>query len=308
MRTLRFHEYGAPLDVLRIDDAQPPEPGPGQIRVAVQACGLNPADWALCGGLFGGDLPRGVGLEVSGTVDALGDGVTGIGIGDAVFGPAPFRGPSAGAADQALLDVWFPRPAQLGAVDAAALPMVVETGYRGVDMLGVRAGQTVLVHGAGTMVGYAAVQIALGRGARVIATAGETYADALRAAGAEVTGRGDGLIERVRALAGGPVDLALDTAPPSGVLPDLVRITGAPEHVATLTDFVAAKDLGVLGGSGPDANARRYTDVLGDYAELAAAGRFTVPIAHTVPIADWRKAVELSQSGHARGKIVLLVD
>jgi NADPH:quinone reductase-like Zn-dependent oxidoreductase len=308
MRTLRFHEFGAPLDVLRIDDTTPPEPGPGQIRIAVQACGLNPADWALCGGLFSGDLPRGVGLEVSGTVDALGAGVTGIGIGDAVFGPAPFQGSSAGAAEQALLDVWFPRPAKLDAVDAAALPMVVETGYRGIDMLDVRAGNTLLVHGAGTMVGYAAVQIALGRGARVIATAGETYADALRAAGAEVTGRGDGLVERVQALAGGPVDLALDTAPPSGVLPDLVRITGTPDHVATLTDFAAAKELGITGGSGPDANAKRYTDVLGDYAELAADGRFTVPIAHTALLADWRAAVELSQSGHARGKVVLRLD
>jgi NADPH:quinone reductase-like Zn-dependent oxidoreductase len=308
MRTLRFHEYGAPLDVLRIDEAAPPMPGPGQIRVAVQACGLNPADWALCGGLFAGDLPRGVGLEVSGTVDAIGGGVTGVGIGDAVFGPAPFQGSSAGAAEQALLDVWFPRPDKLDAVDAAALPMVVETGYRGVDVLGVRAGNTVLVHGAGTMVGYAAVQIALGRGARVIATAGETHADALRAAGAEVTGRGDGLVERVRALAGGPVDLALDTAPPGGVLPDLVRITGTPEQVATLTDFAAAKELGIIGGSGPDANARRYTDVLGEYAELAADGRFSVPIAHTALLADWRAAVELSQSGHARGKIVLLLD
>ncbi|HEY4458942.1 MAG TPA: NADP-dependent oxidoreductase [Pseudonocardiaceae bacterium] len=308
MRTLRFHEYGAPLDVLRIDETTSPEPGPGQIRIAVQACGLNPADWALCGGLFSGDLPRGVGLEVSGTVDALGAGVTGVGIGDAVFGPAPFLGSSAGAAEQALLDVWFPRPAKLDAVDAAALPMVVETGYRGIDTLNVRAGNTLLVHGAGTMVGYAAVQIALGRGARVIATAGETYADALRAAGAEVTGRGAGLVERVLEIAGGPVDLALDTAPPNGVLPDLVRITGTPDHVATLTDFVAAKELGIIGGSGPDANAKRYTDVLGDYAERAADGRFTVPIAHTAPLADWRGAVELSQSGQARGKIVLLIN
>lgn len=305
MRTLRFHEYGAPLDVLRIDDAPSPEPGSGQIRVTVQACGLNPADWALCGGLFAGDLPRGVGLEVSGTVAALGAGVAGVAIGDAVFGPAPFQGPSAGAAEQALLNVWFPRPAALTPVEAAALPMVVETAYRGIDMLGVQAGHTVLVNGAGTMVGYAAVQMALGSGARVIATAGQTYADALRAAGAEVTERGEGVVERVRALAGGPVDLVLDTAPPNGVLPDLVRIAGTPGRVATLTDFAAAKELGVLGGSGPDAT--RYTDVLGEYAELAAAGRFSVPIAHTAPLADWRGAVELSQSGHARGKVVLLL-
>jgi NADPH:quinone reductase-like Zn-dependent oxidoreductase len=307
MRTLRFHDHGAPLDVLRIDDTAPPEPGPGQIRIAVETCGLTPADWALCRGLFAGDLPRGIGLEVSGTVDALGDGVTGVVIGDAVFGPAPFRGPSAGASEQALLDVWFSRPAKLDAVGAAALPMAVETACRGVDMLGVRAGQTVLINGAGTTVGYAAVQMALQQGARVIATAGATYADALRALGAEVTGYGDGMVERVRTLAGGPVDLALNTAPVSGALPDLIRTVEAPDHVATLGDFDTARELGVRGGTGPDANARLRTDVLGEYAELAAQGRFSVPIARTVPFADWPQAVALSESGHAHGKLVLLI-
>ena len=109
MRTLRFYEYGRPLDVLRLEDAEPPRPGPSQIRIAVQTCGLNPADWALCGGLFAGNLPRGIGLEVSGTVDAVGDATTDVEIGDPVFGPAPFRGPTAGASEQALLDIWFRR-------------------------------------------------------------------------------------------------------------------------------------------------------------------------------------------------------
>ncbi|TKA01207.1 NADP-dependent oxidoreductase [Actinacidiphila oryziradicis] len=306
MRTLRFHEYGAPLDVLRLEDAEPPTPGPGQIRVAVQTCGLNPADWALCGGLFTGGLPRGIGLEVSGTVEAAGDGVTGVEIGDPVFGPAPFTGPTAGASEQALLDLWFPRPPGLDPVDAAALPMAVETAYRGVDALGVRAGTTVLVHGAGSTVGYAAVQIAVQRGARVIATAGETYAKALRAAGAEVTGYGDGMAERVGALAGGPVDLALDAAPVSNALPGLVRTVKAPEHVLTLSDFAAADELGVR-FSGPGGEGTVRNDVLGAYAQLASAGRFSVPVARVFPLEDWRTAAELSQSGQARGKLVLQI-
>lgn len=305
MRTLRFHEYGAPLDVLRIEDAEPPAPGPGQIRVRVRTCGLTPADWALCGGLFGGDLPRGIGLEVSGTVDVIGDGVTGVTIGDPVFGPAPFRGPTAGASEQALLDVWFPRPEGLDPVDAAALPMAVETGYRGVDELGVREGTTVLVNGAGTTVGHAAVQIALQRGARVIATAGPTYADALRAMGAEVTGYGDGTAERVTAIAGGPVDLVLDTAPVSNALPELVRTVKTPENVLTLSDFAEARKLGVRIGFGTAAVLR--TDVLGEYARLAAEGRFSVPVAGVFPLEDWRTAAELSQSGQAHGKLVLRI-
>jgi NADPH:quinone reductase-like Zn-dependent oxidoreductase len=304
MRTLRFHEYGEPLDVLRLDDADPPVPGPGRIRVTVQACALNPADWALCGGLFGGDLPRGVGLEVSGTVDAVGDGVTGVEIGDPVFGPAPFGGPSAGASERALLDVWFPRPPGLDPPAAAALPMAVETAYRGLDALGVRDGATVLVHGAGTTVGYAAAQIALQHGARVIATAGETYAEALRATGAEVTGYGDGMAGRVAALAGGPVDLAFDAAPVSHALPELVRTVKEPEHVLTVSDFDAAKELGAL-FSGPGGVGVVRNDVLGEYAQLAAEGRFTIPVARTFPLEDWRTAAELSLSGRARGKLVL---
>lgn len=214
MQTLRFHQYGPALDVLRLEDAAAPEPGPGQLRIAVEACGLNPADWALCNGLFAGELPRGIGLDVAGRVDAIGAGVTGVALGDPVFGPAPFTGPTAGASEQAVLDVWFPRPAGLGPVDAAALPMAVETAYRCLDLLGVAgAGQIVLINGAGTTVGYAAVQIALERGARVIGAAGSAYAGSLRSLGVEVTRYGAGLAERVLELVGGPVDLAFDAAP-----------------------------------------------------------------------------------------------
>ncbi|MBU3062647.1 NADP-dependent oxidoreductase [Nocardia sp. NEAU-G5] len=305
MRTLRFHTYGEAADVLRIDDAPVPDPGSGQIRIAVQACGLNPADWALCGGLYPGDLPRGIGLEVSGTVDAVGDDVTGVDIGDPVFGTAPFTGPTAGASEYALLDLWFARPSGLEAVAAAALPMAVGTAYVAVDVLGVGSGTTVLVHGAGTTTGYAAVQIALGRGARVIATAGETYADALRAAGAEVTSYGEGMAERVTALAGGPVELALDTAPFSNALTELVRTVKEPEHVLTLGIDPVAKELGVR--SALDTGAMPRYDVLGEFAQLAAEGRFSVPVARTFPLEDWRTALELSGSHRAHGKLVLQI-
>lgn len=302
MRSIRFHAYGEPEEVLHLEAAAIPEPGPGEVRVAVHACGLNPADWALCGGLFAGDLPRGIGLEISGTVDALGAGVGGVAVGDRVFGPAPFRGASAGAAEFAVMDTYFPVPAQLGDVEAAALPMAVETAFRGIGVLGVKDGRTVLISGAGTTVGYAAVQIALGLGARVIATAGSTYADRLRALGAEVTAYGDGLAERVTALVGGPVDLALDTAPPSGVLPALIQITRDPQNVLTLSDWAAGKELGVpFGGL-----AEPRHDVLPEYASLAAQGRFSVPVAQTFALDDWRTAMELSRSGHPGGKLILL--
>lgn len=305
MRALRFHDYGKAADVLRVEDAEPPRPGPGQIRVAVAACGLNPADWALCEGLYPGDLPRGIGLELSGTVDAVGDEVAGVDIGDPVFGPAPFTGPTAGAAEQAVLDTWFPRPPGLDPAHAAALPMAVGAAYAVLDALGLGADTTVLVHGAGTTTGYAATQIAIRRGARVLATAGPTYADALRAAGAEVTAYGDGMAERVTALAGGPVDLVLDTAPFSDALPELVRTVKEPEHVLTLGIGAAVQELGVRSAIGMGARPRY--DVLGEFARLAADGRFSVPVGRTFPLADWRAALELSQSHQAHGKLVLSI-
>ncbi len=305
-RTLRFHEYGKPQDVLRLEQAELPGPRQNHIRVRVNACGLNPADWALCEGLFAGLLPRGVGLDVSGIVESIGDGVQDVAVGDAVLGRVDFAEyTSAGAADYAVLNFWARLPSGLDFMQAAALPMAVETAYRSLDNLEITAGQSLLIHGAGTMVGFAAVQMALMRGARVIATAGSTFADRLRALGATVTSYGDGLVDRVLQIAGGSPDLVLDAAPPSGVLPDLVKIAGDPKHVLTITDFAAAKELGVRDGLGEDATLR--FDVLGKFAQLAADGKFEVPVARVFALEDWRAALELSQGQNPRGKVMLLL-
>ena len=305
MRTLRFHEYGEPADVLRLEDAPVPAPGPGRVRVAVHAVGLAPADWALCRGLFQGELPRGIGLDVSGTVDAVGEGVTDVVVGDRVLGSADYAGqPVAGAGDQAVLDHWALAPDGLDLVQAAALPMAVMTAANTLDVFGLTAGQSILIHGAGSTIGYAATQMALFRGARVYATAGETYADALTAMGAKVTSYGDGMVDRVRELAGGPLDLALDTAPVNGVLPDLITIVdGDPRRVMTIAD-PTARELGVR--LNLDEGVTPSYDMLGEFAQYAAEGRFTIPVARTFPLTDWKTAMEISLSGRARGKLVLL--
>ena len=309
MRTVRFHEYGEPGDVLRLDTVPVPDPGPGRIRVVVHACGLAPADWALCRGLFPGRLPRGIGCDVSGTVDAVGDGVTAVAPGELVFGTADWANcPSAGAADRAIMDHWFAVPAGLGPTQAAALPMALDTAYWHLARLGLAAGQTILIHGAGTTVGFAAAQIALIRGARVIAAAGDTYAQRLRDLGATVTGYGDGLAQRVKALSDGPVDLVLDTAPASGALPGLVEIAGGdPKRVLTISDFRAAQELGVRDSfhEDPATRSERFGS-FPEFAQLAADGRFAVPIARTFPLADWRTALEISLTGHPHGKLLLL--
>lgn len=336
MRTLRFHEYGNPGAVLRLERSPVPSPAAGRVRVAVSACGLNPADWALCRGLFPGKLPRGVGLDVAGIVDAVGEGVVGTAVGDRVVGSADFVGyPSAGASDFAILEDWAPVPEKLDLVQAAALPLAVWTAFRHLDSLRVAAGQTILVHGAGSAVGFAAVQIALLRGARVVATAGETHAERLRAKGALVTSYGKGMAERILKLAEGPVDLVLDTAPvqadpeavhkliqgstapaPDDTAPaseemvDLVRAAGGDaQRVVTLGDVKSATKLGArttfdLLRAGIPSPATR-AEVLGEFVRRAAEGSFTVPVARVFALEDWREALDVSQSRRARGKLIL---
>jgi NADPH:quinone reductase-like Zn-dependent oxidoreductase len=222
-----------------------------------------------------------------------------------VLGVPDFREfPSAGLSDEAVLAIWTPVPPGLDPVGAAALPMAIETACRSLDTLAVAGGHTLFVYGAGTMIGFAAVQMALMRGARVIAAAGETFAGHLRALGVVVTPYGDGMVDRVLAIGAGAPDLILDAGPISGVLPDLLRIAGGDgKRVVTVSNHgPLAEELGMRNSFEGEL---RY-GVLGDFAKLAAEGRFSVPIARTFAFEDWREALDLSLSGKAHGKLILL--
>ncbi len=307
MRTLRFQSHGEPADVLKLEEAEAPRPRKGQVRVRVHACGLNPADWALCRGLFAGDLPRGVGLDVSGMVDALGEGVADVRVGDRVLGVPDFRGyPSAGAADHAVLSVWTPVPQGLDLVEAAALPMAIETAHRCLTILDPTPDRTLFVYGAGTMIGFAAVQMARLRGVRVIAAAGDTFAVRLRELGAEVTPYGDGMVERVSGRVDGAPDLIFDAGPVSDILPDLVSIAGGEgRRIVTVSNHgPAAEALGVRNSF----EGELSYSVLPEFVGLAAQGQFTIPVARTFTLEHWREALEVSLSGRAHGKLVLLLE
>jgi NADPH:quinone reductase-like Zn-dependent oxidoreductase len=325
MKAIRYEAYGEPADVLRLEEAAIPLPNEGHVAVRVQACGLNPADWALCRGLSAKKLPSGIGLDVSGVITAIGEGVTDVAVGDAVFGPSNFMDyPTSGASDYAILYHWDRLPDGLSHVNAAALPMVVETAARYLSWAGVEKGQgqgqgqTILVHGAGTMVGFALAQMALLRGARVIATAGETFADRLRDMGALVTPHGDGLVERIRSLVPEVPDVIIDTAPvnlhshshSTSALPALVQIAGGdPKRVITVADVKGAVEIGVRTGAEniqAEGGFKLRWHQLGAYAKLAAEGLFSVPIARTFALEDWREALDISVAGRARGKLVLL--
>ena len=302
MRAVLFNEYGGP-DVLHVGEVAEPHAGAGQVRVAVRAVGVNPIDWKRRSGamaqLMPIEFPSIPGEEVAGVVDEVGDGVDDVAVGDEVFGFAV----GGGAAEYALVDHYAGKPAGLSWAEAAGLPAAAETAVRALDLLGVVADQTVLVNGAAGGVGTAAVQFARARGARVIGTASEANHEFLRTLGAEPTTYDEGMVDRVRQLAPDGVDRALDTAG-RGALVDLIEITGSPDNVVTTADFSAAEH-GVHATTGAD---NRAWQALGQAAELYEAGEFSMPIEQAFPLDQAPEAQRISEAGHVRGKLVLIVD
>jgi NADPH:quinone reductase-like Zn-dependent oxidoreductase len=184
--------------------------------------------------------------------------------------------------------------------EAAGLPMAVETAARALDLFGDLAGRRLVISGAAGGVGTAAVQLALARGAVVIGTASPANQDYVRSLGAVATTYGPGLPDRVRGIAPGGVDLALDVAG-HGVLPDLIALTGSPDQVVTLIDPDAAAHR-VRFTAGREGRAYHALAVA---ADLYSQGRFTMPVAGTFALADLAEAHRISEAGHVRGKLVI---
>lgn len=302
MKKVSFAEFGGP-DVLQLVDADEPHAGPGRIRIAVRAAGVNPVDWRIREGQFQKDrrtahdpteLPAGVGLDAAGVVDEVGEGVEGVEIGDRVFGEG-----SSTYAEFAVLSAWARMPEGLTFQEAAGYPSVVETALRIIREVGVRSGQTLLVSGASGGVGSAVLQIARARGITVIGTAGAANQDYLRGLGALATTYGEGWVERVRRL--GQVDAALDLAG-SGVIRELVELTGDPLKVISIADLDAPR-LGVrfsgVAGSVPAA--------LAEAADLISRGKLHIPVEKSYPLAEAAAAHTDSQAGHTRGRRVMVV-
>jgi NADPH:quinone reductase-like Zn-dependent oxidoreductase len=299
MKAAQFSAFGGP-EVLEIADLPQPHPGPGEIRIGVRAAGVNASDWKKRQGRMDPELPQTLGYEAAGVVDELGQGVTDVALGDRVFG---FSSEGAAQAELAVLSEYALIPPSLDFTAAAALPSVTETAARALDQLDVKDGSTVLISGASGSVGSAAVQLAVARGARVIGTGSPATHDYLRSLGAEPVAYGDGLSERVRAIAPHGIDLALDVAG-SGILPELIDLAGGADHVITIADFLGAQQLGVRFSRG---DSGRALYVLAQVAELAESGRFSLPVGQTFPLADIAEAHRVGEAGHIRGKLVLLV-
>ena len=299
MKAAQFSRFGGP-EVLEIVDLPDPHPGPGEVRIAVHAAGINASDWKRRRGLMDGDLPQTMGYEAAGIVDEVSEGARGVAVGDRVFG---FSGDGAAQAELAVLSAWAPIPRSLDFAHAAALPTAVETAARALDQLGVGSSSTVLINGASGSVGSAAVQLAVARGARVIGTASPVTHDYLRELGAEPVAYGDGMQEHVRAVAPQGVDLALDVAG-SGVLPELIELAGGAEHVITIADFAGAEHHGVRFSRG---DSGRAIYALAQVGDLVESGRFSLPVGQTFPLTDVAEAHRVGEAGRVRGKLVLLV-
>lgn len=298
MRAVQYVEHGGP-EVLRVVDVEEPHAGPGQVRIGVKAVGVNPVDWKLRQGRFPAPLPRIPGSDVAGVVDEIGAGVSGVSLGDAVFGFTV----GGGYAQYAVLEHFAAKPAAMSFEEAAGIPVPAETAVRVLDLLGVAAGDTLLINAAAGGVGTAAVQLARARGVTVIGTASQANHEFLRSLGATPTTYGERLIERIRQLAPQGVDYAFDAAG-RGALPDLIAITGSSQRVVTIADPEAEK-YGVRftgGGEG------RSYHALALAAELYERGEFSVPIARTFRLEEAAEAHRISEDGHVRGKLVLRID
>ncbi|MGI5231814.1 NADP-dependent oxidoreductase [Actinoallomurus sp. CA-142502] len=300
---VQFSEYATP-DVLRVVDVPSPNAGPGLVRLAVRAAGVNPIDWKILHGYMRQamprDLPGGLGSDVAGVVDQVGEGVTAFSVGDEVLGASitPSYAQFALADPGALVA----KPASVPWEVAGTLAGPGITAWEALNKLKIAKGETLLVHAAAGGVGTFAVQLAADRGALVIGTASEGNHEQLRSLGAKPVTYGKGLVERVRGISPQGIDAVLD-ASGRGEIPDSIELAGGPERVLSLVAFDAAGSGIHIHMTEPGSGGLR---ALRDILALIEAGRLRVPIQRTYPLGEVAAALKVSKSGHLGGKLVLL--
>jgi NADPH:quinone reductase-like Zn-dependent oxidoreductase len=297
MRKVSFDAFGGP-EVLHVVEAAEPHAGPGQIRVAVRAAGVNPVDWRIREGqrqkTHPISLPSGIGQDAAGIVDEIGDGIDDLALGDRVFG----RGADT-YADHAVLTSWARMPDALTFEEAAGYPSVVETALRALREVGVLPDETLLVSGASGGVGSAAVQIARSRDIVVIGTGSAANQQYLSELGALATTYDEGWVDRVRSL--GRVDAALDLSG-SGVIAELIEMTGDPQRVVSIADLSApAQGVRFLGVGGDMFAA------LAEATDLIDKGLLSIPVDTSYALTDAAVAHADSQAGHTRGRRVIVL-
>lgn len=303
MKAIQIFEYGGP-DVLELVEVPDPQPGEGEVRIAMRAASVNPIDWKVRSGAYAGrELPIGLGVDIAGVVDRVGEGVSAFAVGDEVLGSSstPAYAELALASPAALVA----KPPDLPWEVAGALGVGDLTAYRVLQQLHVKAGDLLLVHAAAGGVGVFAVQLAIACGAKVIGTASEANHELLRSFGATPVAYGEGLRERLLQIAPHGVDAVFD-ASGRGELALSVELAGGPQRVITIAASDAAKH-GVTFSSGvSDTSGVDTSPALPEALQLIAEGRLKVPIWRTYPLAEAAAAHAESERGHLQGKIVLV--
>ena len=299
MFALQFTEYGGP-EVIRLGEAPEPHAGPGQIRILVRAASVNGADWKFRSGMYAQGKPlEGTGypgFDAAGVVDEIGEGVTSVAVGDDVFGLGRNT-----HAEYAVLDSWAPKPASVDWAVAAAAGTVAETAERVLRLLDVREGSTIVIDGGAGGVGSVTTQFAKARGATVIASASEANQDYLREIGAIPVVYGEGMVERVRALRVDKIDAVLDAVGKTPI-EDLISLAPEPSQVVSIANFAAAEAGARVTGGGADSQPMK---ALAEAAELLEQSKLVIKI-QTFPFERAAEAHQISQDGHARGKLVLI--
>ncbi|WP_354027615.1 NADP-dependent oxidoreductase [Curtobacterium oceanosedimentum] len=309
MRAVRFHEVGGP-EVLRTEDVERPEPGTGEVLVQVAASAYNAADNGMRGGFLPipVQLPHVPGYDVSGTVAALGEGVEGLAVGDAVVGFLPMER-DGGAAEYVVTpaEALAAAPTSVPLVDAAALPSVALTACQALfDEGRLEAGQRVLINGAGGVVGKYAIQLAVRAGVHVVATASPRSADAVRAAGAQQVV--DHTTTDVLAALDQQVDVLLNLAP---IEPERFRALVAAVRdggaVVSTTAFMATPDDESRGVRAATVFVLPDRQRLAELVALVDAGQLTVEVTRRIPLAELPALHAEGAAGRIAGKVVVTV-
>jgi NADPH:quinone reductase-like Zn-dependent oxidoreductase len=309
MKAIRIHTHGGP-EVLVYEEAPRPVPGTGEVLIRVYAAGVNPADWktrAAPGRLAPAIFPAILGWDVSGVVETVGPGVTEFREGDAVYGMIRFPKPGAAYAEYTTAPVTdiARKPTTVDHVHAAAVPLAALTAWQAlVEQAHLTEGQTILITGAAGGVGHFAVQLAKVKGAHVIGTASARNAEFLRGLGVDqvidyTTTPLDKAVQGVDVVfdtVGGETrELAIDVLKRGGTLVSTVVGRPSEEHVSA----AGIQARGML--------VHPSSEQLAEIAKLIDEGGVR-PVVDTVfPLADTRRAHELSEGGHVRGKVVLRV-
>lgn len=305
-----YTEFGDP-EVLHGIEIPTPTPQVGEVAVRIEAAGANPIDGKLRSGLRASAAitePRRVGFDGAGVVTAVGPGVDGYRVGDEVV---VFDTLGTYATDVVVpIASVQPRTAHVSPAAGAALGIPVATAYQALRSLGVRAGDTLLLHGGSGAVGQAAIQFAVLWGATVIATTSDRRAERVRSLGAVPIAYGAGLVQRVRDAAPDGVTVILDAVGTDEALDSSLELLGDKERIATLVRGKDAVGLGIRafgGGSPHPLTAQQLAwraEAIPVSLALLAADRFSVEIGPSFALADAAQAQRVVTEG-VDGKVTL---